>query len=629
MNATEINAMLCDRAEDVVRHLFPSAKRKGVEMTIGDISGSPGDSFSICVAGARVGCWSEFAGGPKGRQIIGLWHEARNAGSKFSKTMQEACDWLGVAWTDSDDFYARKQAIAPKIRPYPSKPLSDCEQGAKYLASRGISKEVWDRYEVAFGPVKFPQANDRELLSLVFPCKSAEGELQMHKFIALERDEKGKKIVKSNYDARKSLFGKQVAKPDGGEIYICEGEIDCLSLAEMGYPAVSVPFGAKIEEKNEKENDWIENDFDYLECFSRIYLCFDKDQSGQDAAKSIAKRLGYTRCYMVDMPSECNDINDALLKDLKADLFDNIESARTLDPAELRHSSDFREDVWNKFNPKSEQERGVPFFLLDMKWRIRPGELTLWTGFSGSGKSEVLNQLMVYLRSVGQRCCIASFEMPAAHTLRNMTQQASSMSYFGPSSREEFDFVYTWLTENIWVVDKVGVFTYQELIKIMAYAASRYRVNHFVVDSLLCCDIAEDDYGKQKAFVNALRMFAMESQTHVNLVAHPRKQKDEKAGPGKMDVRGAGSLTDLPQNGITISRNAAKEEAVKKLRLQNLRTTPELERTPDGFIEMWKQRENGELPQRPLFFLGGCRQYVDTPQPAQRYAPAFVRTYTD
>lgn len=624
MNATELNAMLCDQAESVVLHLFPGAKRKGPEMVIGDITGAAGDSLSIRVSGSKVGNWSDFAGTVKGKQLIGLWHQARNNAS-FAKTMDEVRDYLGVAKTDSSAFYNGTRPTKKACPPIASRPISDAAEAN--LIERGISKETWEKYGVGWGDVYFSETESK-LDALIFPYKSTNGSLEMGKFIALKRKENGKKIVQASGGTSKVLFGKNAVKPDGGELVICEGEIDALSLSEMGYPAVSVPFGAKCEGADGKDpnDEWIENDFDYLECFSRIYLCLDDDEAGKAATQSIAKRLGYTRCYVIKMPTGCKDANEVLVKGLQADLHDCVENAKTIDPAELRHASDFREDVWNKFNPRTEQERGIPFFLDNLKWRMRRGELTLWTGFSGSGKSEILNHLQVYLRSVEERCCLASFEMPAETTLRNMTQQAAGIGHFGQGSRADFDHVYSWLTELIWVVDRVGNFSYKELLKVLGYAVSRYRIGHVIIDSLLCCDIAEDDYNAQKAFVNAFRMFCKEYQVHGHLVAHPRKRDDESKAPSKLDVRGGGALTDLPQNGITVFRNKAKEDAIKKLSLEGKPKSADLERQPDGFIEMWKQRENGELPTAPFYFLAGVRQYTDKhTTPAKRYAPALTQ----
>lgn len=99
------------------------------------------------------------------------------------------------------------------------------------------------------------------------------------------------------------------------------------------------------------------------------------------------------------------------------------------------------------------------------------------------------------------------------------------------------------------------------MLEAFRYAAKRYRVTHFVVDSLLKCGIAEDDYKAQKAFLDRLCDFKNEFNAHVHLVAHARKGESEDKAPGKLDVRGAGAITDLADNVFTVWRNKRKELA--------------------------------------------------------------------
>ena len=68
------------------------------------------------------------------------------------------------------------------------------------------------------------------------------------------------------------------------EVVICEGELDALSLWDFGWPANSVPSGAG-------GMTWIENDFDHLERFDTIHLCFDQDEAGQKHIEAVAERL--------------------------------------------------------------------------------------------------------------------------------------------------------------------------------------------------------------------------------------------------------------------------------------------------------------------------------------------------
>jgi hypothetical protein len=87
--------------------------------------------------------------------------------------------------------------------------------------------------------------------------------------------------------------------------------------------------------------------------------------------------------------------------------------------------------------------------------------------------------------------------------------------------------------------------------------------HHVVIDSLMMTDVPEDGPGSmtaQKEAIRSLCDFAKRTGVHVHLVAHPRKGKDESAGPGKMDVAGSGKITDGADNVFTVWR-AQKDEA--------------------------------------------------------------------
>src|SRR4051812_14010757 len=54
---------------------------------------------------------------------------------------------------------------------------------------------------------------------------------------------------------------------------------------------------------------------------------------------------------------------------------------------------------------------------------LRPGELSLWFGFNGHGKSHLLGQAILSAAAQGERACIASLEMKPRKTLAKMARQ--------------------------------------------------------------------------------------------------------------------------------------------------------------------------------------------------------------
>src|SRR5260370_40411340 len=99
-DAKRIKELLRDRAAELAPHLFPNGKREGNNWCVGDISGVPGHSFKICVAGEKAGLWGDFADSQEhSRNLIDLWMHARNV--DFKTALREASQWLGVSLSSS------------------------------------------------------------------------------------------------------------------------------------------------------------------------------------------------------------------------------------------------------------------------------------------------------------------------------------------------------------------------------------------------------------------------------------------------------------------------------------------------------------------------------------------------
>lgn len=99
----------------------------------------------------------------------------------------------------------------------------------------------------------------------------------------------------------------------------------------------------------------------------------------------------------------------------------------------------------------------------------------------------------------------------------------------------------------------------KRLLEVFLYAHQHYGVDVFLLDSLLKCNIAEDDYNAQKAFIEKLCDFKNEHPCHIHVIAHPRKSMDETIIPGKFDIKGTDSISDLADNCFSIWRNKEKK----------------------------------------------------------------------
>ena len=406
------------------------------------------------------------------------------------------------------------------------------------------------------------------------------------KYLHVDRPE-GKKVIRAEADCEPCLFGWDVIKDELRLVVICEGEIDAMSFYEYGVQALSVPFGGGGGNKQQ----WIETEYANLDRFSEIYLCLDNDEAGKEGAQEIVRRLGAHRCRIVTLPYK--DANECLMNGVTQDqIFECLKQAESLDPEELRKPKTYMGEVVELFYPTGGKKPGFDFPWPKVPIRLLNGELSIWTGINGHGKSLLLGQVLNHAGTQKHSSVIASFEMAPEKTLGRIVRQMTGQER--PPQSEIMDAVL-FLNGYMWIFDLVGTAKKERLLEVFKYAYQRYGITQFVIDSLMKCGINEDDYNTQKAFVDTLCDFAKSTKTHIHLVAHSRKGGSELNPPNKMDVKGTGSLTDLADNLFCVYRNKKKEAEISAhMNGQSIdRCITEVKSDYDAYLICHKSREYG------------------------------------
>lgn len=246
-------------------------------------------------------------------------------------------------------------------------------------------------------------------------------------------------------------------------------------------------------------------------------------------------------------------------------------------------------------------------------FHFRPGEVTLWCGANGSGKSLVTGQVALSLCAQGERVCIASFEMKPLKTLERMARQWSTFNVNDPaflgneSAKAQFIDLYEqfkgWTDTRLWLYDKQGTVSASQVCAMARYCAKELGITHIFIDSLMKCVSGEDDYNGQKAFIDEITAIARDHNIHIHVVHHIRKPADEDKKPTKYDSKGSGSITDQVDNWLGVWRNKKKEQA-KEAGKQVA------DGEPDVLLICDKQR-NGEWEGRiGLWFEPNSQQYL-------------------
>lgn len=264
-------------------------------------------------------------------------------------------------------------------------------------------------------------------------------------------------------------------------------------------------------------------------------------------------------------------------------------------------------------NPVRQPRALMPWRKTHAMVAFRPGEVTVWGGANGNGKSLVTGQIALSLIAQDHKVCIASFEMKPSKTLERMGRQFSGYNPDDPAfagsleAQESLIKVYQefkeWTSGRLWLYDQQGTVTVPQIVAVVRYCAKEKGITHFFIDSLMKCVAGEDDYNGQKRFVDELTAIARDHQIHIHLVHHIRKPSDESHKPGKYDYKGTGAITDQVDNVISVWRNKPKEKKRDEGKLVE-------DKEPDALLICDKQR-NGEWEGSiGLWFHRESMQYV-------------------
>lgn len=578
--AKDIAERLSAQADAVVRKLLPNGKRHGREWKCGDTTGAAGDSLSVCLEGGKAGVWSDFSTGESG-DLLDLWASVYRI--TLREAIAEAQDYLGI----------RREAMPPKpAREYRRPPADQSEPLNESHAA--WLRDVRKLPDASVAAYKLRSCGDR----LMFPF------ILGKKLIFAKYRRKPDSLPKNQQfsaeaDCEPILFGWQAISPNARAVVICEGELDAIAWHAYGWPALSVPTGAG-------SCGWIESEFDRLAVFDKIFLSYDMDEKGQAGLEEVIRRLGVERCLVVELPAK--DANECLIEGVPADVIACcIRDARTRDPMELRPAHDFADEVWAEFEHVDNGIR-LPWKKAGDKLLLRGGEVSLWAGVNGHGKSEVVGFLVAHAAFVqGFRSCIASMEFRPAKWLRRMYRQVSALPN---PTREYVHHISAETIDLMWVFDCVGTAKADRIIEVFGYAARRYGITLFVIDNLAKMGFAEDDYNRQKGLVDRLTDFAREFDVHVMLVHHMRKGEDEHKPSGKMSVKGTGALTDMVDTVVEVFRNKKREEAIAKLVNEGIDIPPDVLDMPGTMLITHKQRHGEHEPKILLWFDPASHQFL-------------------
>jgi len=340
-------------------------------------------------------------------------------------------------------------------------------------------------------------------------------------------------------------------------------------LYEVGITNVtSIPSGSE-------DFSWIENCWEWLERFTKIILCGDTDKAGRQMVEKTIQKLGAHRVATVELTlskpfDKKIDANLVLFLEGKDALYQQCINPIDVPIAGLIQLADVEPlDVQNMPSVPTgikELDKATGGNIL--------GDLTVWTGKRGEGKSTILGQVMLEAVESGNKVCVYSGELNANRFKYWLDLQCAGKEnikhYYDKEKERDVYFlekdtqkhIENWYRNKFFLYDNSvsGNSEEQSILKIFEYAVRRYDVNTFLVDNLMTARTngskESDFYLRQVEFVNDLINFAKQYNVHVHLVAHPKKVAGELDNDS---VSGRGEITNLAHNVYAIERVEGEE----------------------------------------------------------------------
>ena len=421
------------------------------------------------------------------------------------------------------------------------------------IADRGISWNTCEAYKVM-------QTNGKH----IYPYFDKDGKYVAQKI----RDVEVKDFAVKGQWGDAVLFGAQLFPKGGKYVTLVEGELDALAAYQMTgskWPVVSIRNGAQGALKDAKAN------YDYLNSFENIVVCFDNDEPGRKAAGEVAELFG----SKAKVFKHTGDLKDACdyLKGGKTEAFVNLWwKAETYVPDGIVAASSLWEVV-NKPEPKA--EAFYPWAGLNEKLHgLRPAELVMVTAGSGLGKSQFLREILYHLLRTTEWNIGGMFlEESVRKTARSIMSLHANKKLHIPdtlASEEELKdaFDATLGTNRIYLFDHFGSTSADNIINRIRYLAKACDCRVIFVDHISIIISGADNGDERKAIDNLmtrLRTLVQELEITLIAVSHLKRPNgnsghEDGEAVSLSQLRGSGAIAQLSDAVITLTRNSMAED---------------------------------------------------------------------
>lgn len=421
------------------------------------------------------------------------------------------------------------------------------EKVKKYFSGRGISKQTLEKFMIFARQEWMPQSQQKENC-ICFPY-FRDGELLNIKF----RDaKKGFKMWKG---AELTFYNLQ-AIGEKKHCIIVEGEIDCLSVYEVGFGqsfsegtqpkelldelskwvVLSVPNGAS---KGNQQLEYLDNCADWMIGLHEIIVATDADAAGISLRDELIRRLGVERCYTVNYPLEevvptqnglkrrCKDFNEVLMYLGRESVINVIQNAESIPVDGIYYLEDIFPSMLENFKKGVELAPTTRFRDMDDFFRWKKGDINLFVGYGNHGKTFFALQLML-TKSIWDnwRWAIFSPENYPANDFYDDLVEMYVGKWLRDMSEEEYTKACLFISDHIFYVYPEDEHDVNSINERFRHLVLKKGVDGVMIDPFNQLDHNMKAYQREDQYLSEifkdLKRFALLNNVCYNIIAHPK-----------------------------------------------------------------------------------------------------------
>lgn len=293
-----------------------------------------------------------------------------------------------------------------------------------------------------------------------------------------------------NKDA--TLFGQSRFSAGGRYVTITEGEFDAMAAYQMlsqRHPVVSIRNGAQSALKDCKAQ------FQWLDSFDEIIICFDSDEPGRRATKEVAELFG-SKARMFKHRDGYKDACDWLANKDEGPWVTAWNKSEAYKPEGIVTIADIKERLLTPPKP------GVNWCfdtLTELTYGRRPGELYAFGAGVGVGKTDVFTQQIAYdIDTLGLKVGVIYLEQNVVETAQRVMGKLDKRLYHVPDAdwtREQFERSVDELDKRgqLYMFEHFGAMEWRVIKNIIRFFAKAYDIQHIYLDHLTALSANEQD----------------------------------------------------------------------------------------------------------------------------------------